>query len=136
MITGGLVRAFSGFPMARVPSEFEWQVSGSDSCGDDYDSPGRRSQSSQHSMGSGLEAVTWKVKFFHQKSFQKMLGRLWVFFPVLPFFFKGGLGDVCDRSIQKPQTLFLIWISYYFPEKKHDSLWDHWHAFFFGDLVN
>ena len=58
---------------------FESQVSGPDNCGDDesgvpsdfesgcgddesgcgYDSPGRRShQSSQHSMASGLEAVT------------------------------------------------------------------------------
>ena len=48
--------------MARVPSEFEWQVSGSDYGEDEsgygYDSPGRRSQSSQHSMASGLEAVT------------------------------------------------------------------------------
>ena len=49
--------------MARVPSEFEWQVSGSDygvdESGYGYDSPGRRSQqSSQHSMASGLEAVT------------------------------------------------------------------------------
>ena len=50
--------------MARVPSENEWHVSGSDFCGDlddesrYYDSPGRRSQSSQHSMASGFEAVT------------------------------------------------------------------------------
>ena len=53
-----------GNSMAHVPSEFEIHVSGSDFCGDlddesrYYDSPGRRSQSSQHSMASGFEAVT------------------------------------------------------------------------------
>ena len=46
--------------MARVPSEFEWQDDGVSDFGDDEsgcDSPGRRSQSSQHSMASG-QAVT------------------------------------------------------------------------------
>ena len=57
-------------------------------------------------------------------------------FQGLPLLFLKGFLDVCDRSIEKPQTRFLIWISYYFLQKNPNETLGIQFCHFFCDLGN